>query len=115
MPALEIFTNVKEDSIPADFFPNLSSVFQKAIGKPEKFICIRLVPNQMMSFAGSTEPCAVANVRSIGNLGLEENKVITQIITAEMTKIGVKADRMYVTFRDLARQDVGWNNTTFAS
>lgn len=38
MPALEIFTNVKEDSIPADFFPNLSSVFQKAIGKPEKVI-----------------------------------------------------------------------------
>ncbi|XP_041456406.1 macrophage migration inhibitory factor-like [Lytechinus pictus] len=115
MPTLQIFTNVKEGEFPDGFFAGLSSVFQKAIGKPEKYICIHVVPNQMMSFGGSTEPCAIANVTSIGKLGVEENKVLTQVITTEMLKIGVNADRMYVVFRDAARQDIGWNNTTFAS
>nr|ANB86946.1 macrophage migration inhibitory factor [Paracentrotus lividus] len=115
MPSFQIFTNVKEADLPENFFSDLTSVFQEAIGKPQKYICVHLSPNQMMSFAGSTDPCAVVNVMSIGKLGVEENKVITKIVTGEMAKIGVNADRMYVMFRDAARQDVGWNNTTFAS
>ncbi|XP_011677225.2 macrophage migration inhibitory factor-like [Strongylocentrotus purpuratus] len=114
MPLLQIFTNVKETDLPAGFFADLSSVFQKAIGKPQKYICIHLAPNQMMSFEGTTAPTAVANVVSIGQLGVQENKVITQIITAELAKVGVKADRMYVVFREMTDQDVGYNNTTFA-
>eukprot|EP00057_Strongylocentrotus_purpuratus_P003435 XP_003726644.1 PREDICTED: macrophage migration inhibitory factor-like [Strongylocentrotus purpuratus] len=115
MPLLQIFTNVKEADIPAGYFANLTSVFQKAIGKPQKYICIHLAPNQMMSLDGTTTPTAVANVFDIGNfLGVEKNKDITQIITTELAKIGVKADRMYVVFKDMPLQDVGYNNTTFA-
>ncbi|XP_071479713.1 macrophage migration inhibitory factor-like [Diadema antillarum] len=115
MPILQVFTNVKDADIPQDWSCNLSSELAKQLGKPEKFVCISVVPNQTIMFGGSSDPCAMVNVTSIGKLGLEENKNLTKVITAAMAKMNVAADRMYVLFRDIARQDVGWNNTTFAS
>ncbi|XP_071479683.1 macrophage migration inhibitory factor-like [Diadema antillarum] len=114
MPILHVSTNVKDVDIPSDFQANLSSVFQKAIGKPEKYIMVHLLPNQMMMFGGSREPLAKVDLASIGNLGVEENKVLTQVISAELGKIGIKPDRIVVVFKDIAAQDAGWNNTTFA-
>ncbi|XP_072163459.1 macrophage migration inhibitory factor-like [Diadema setosum] len=115
MPILQIFTNVKDAAVPKDLLSNLTPELAKQLGKPEKAVLVSVVPNQMMMFGGSSDPCAVANMTSIGSLGVEENKKLTKIITAAMAKMNVAADRMYVLFRDIAPQDVGFNNTTFAS
>ncbi len=41
-------------------------------------MCVQ--PDQMMTFAGTTEPCALMWITSIGNLGVEENKAISAAI-----------------------------------
>ncbi|XP_071479693.1 macrophage migration inhibitory factor-like [Diadema setosum] len=115
MPLLQVFTNVKGSDIPSDFLSGMSTMFQKAIGKPMQYIEVHLVPNQMMMFGGSDAPCAYANLVCIGKLGKEENKLLTQAVSAELAKIGIKADRMYLVFRDLEPQNCGYNNTVFTS
>ncbi|XP_071502036.1 macrophage migration inhibitory factor-like [Diadema antillarum] len=115
MPLLQVFTNVRDSKIPDGFLSDMSDMFQKAIGKPMEAILVSVVPNQTMMFGGSSDACALAKMTSIGSLGIEENKNLTKVITAAMAKMNVAADRMYVIFRDIAPQDVGFNNTTFAS
>ncbi|XP_071479702.1 macrophage migration inhibitory factor-like [Diadema antillarum] len=116
MPLLQVFTNVRDSKIPDGFLSDMSDMFQKAIGKPMEYIEVHVVPNQMLMFAKSDAPCAVVNLVSIGQLGVEENKVISQTVSTTLKdKLGIPADRMYVIFRDIAPQDVGFNNTTFAS
>ena len=39
-----------------------------------------VTPGQMMTFGGTQEPCALMNIGSIGNLGVEDNKRISAII-----------------------------------
>nr|XP_054767472.1 macrophage migration inhibitory factor-like [Lytechinus pictus] len=114
MPILQILTNVTEDNIPKDYLTELTSVLAEATKKEKKYKCIHVSPNQQLSFGGSTAPCAIANVICLGQQGVEENKIITKLITAALGKINVTPDRMYVIFRDIAGQDVGYNNTTCA-
>ncbi|XP_072164160.1 macrophage migration inhibitory factor-like [Diadema setosum] len=115
MPLLQVFTNVKDSKIPDGFLSDMSDMFQKAIGKPMEYIEVHVVPNQMMMFAKSDAPCAVVNLVSIGQLGVEENKVISKTVSATLKdKLGIPADRMYIVFRDLEPQNCGYNNSTFA-
>ena len=39
-----------------------------------------VVPDQLMCFGGTEDPCALITVTSIGKLGVEENKVISGTI-----------------------------------
>ncbi len=41
-------------------------------------VCVQ--PDQMMTFSGTDEPCALMWITSIGNLGVEENKKISAVI-----------------------------------
>lgn len=45
-----------------------------------QYICVCVMPDQMMSFGGSQDPCALMHVMSIGNLGVEENKRISDAL-----------------------------------
>lgn len=55
---------------------------------------VSVIPDVSMSFGGSTEPCAIANLMSIGALGVEQNKkhakALFQLVENEL---GVKNDR----------------------
>ena len=47
-----------------------------------------------MSFGGSSEPCAVANLMSIGALGVEQNKKHSKVLFDLVEKeLGVANDR----------------------
>ena len=53
-----------------------------------------VVPDAMMAFSGTTEPCALLNVMSIGKLGAEENKVISAAIFKLIKeKLGIEGTR----------------------
>ncbi len=40
--------------------------------------CVCVMPDQMMSFAGTEELCALMHIGSVGKLGVEENKKFRQ-------------------------------------
>lgn len=52
-----------------------------------------------MSFGGSTEPCAIANLMSIGALGVEQNKKHAKVFFELVEKeLGVSNDRYSILF-----------------
>jgi phenylpyruvate tautomerase len=65
-------------------------------------------------FAGTDEPCALANMNSIGAIAMESNGAITKDVTELLEPFGLDAARIYINFFDLPRANVGWNKRTFA-
>lgn len=115
MPSLIINTNVPKNVIPEEFITELSSLVANMVGKPETYVAIHINPDQMMTFGGSSGPCAICAFNCIGKLGVEENKQYTATLMEKITKVlKIPADRMYINFTDLPRGDCGWNGKTFA-
>ena len=44
-----------------------------------QYISVCVVPDQMISFAGTEDPCALMHIGSIGKLGVEENKRMSEV------------------------------------
>ena len=63
------------------------------VNSPHKYIAVIVRPDEMMSFGGSTEPCAMVDFISAGKIGGEENKNYSKAIAALMEKLGVPSDR----------------------
>ncbi|KAK2537976.1 macrophage migration inhibitory factor [Columba livia] len=115
MPKLIVNTNVSKDKVPESFTGELTQQLSKAMGKPAQCIAIQISPDQVISFGGSTDPCAVCFLYSIGKIGEQENKVYSRLLCDLLNKqLKIPSDRIYVSFFDISAGNVGWNNTTFA-
>ena len=118
MPYLEITTNVAKADI-ADL-PGLQSTLTSALatslGKPEKFIMLRITPGEVMTFGGSDAPALSATLTSIGQLGTEElNQKQAEVIIPVLEKyLGMAKDRMFVFFKNVEREDLAWNGSLFS-
>jgi phenylpyruvate tautomerase len=113
MPVLTINTNLTRDKIPEDFCSKMTLVLADVLSKPVGYCVIHVVPDQMITWAGTNEPCAYITCLSIGRLGVEENKKHSKVIMGELNKLGIESTRMYISFVDPKAEDVGYNNTTF--
>mmetsp|Transcript_10547 Transcript_10547/g.12758 ORF Transcript_10547/g.12758 Transcript_10547/m.12758 type:complete len:92 (-) Transcript_10547:13-288(-) len=51
---------------------------------------------------------------SLGSINKENNGALTKAISALLAEFDVPANRIYVNFFDLERQNVGYNGATFA-
>ncbi len=67
-----------------------------------------------MIFGGSDAPAALGCVYSLGSISLESNGSMMKSFAGLLEPFGVSADRMYVNFFDMPRENVGWNGRTFA-
>jgi phenylpyruvate tautomerase len=65
-------------------------------------------------FGGSSEPCALGNLYSIGAISMKSNGEIHSAVSDLLEPYGVDASRMYINFFDMERANVGWNRKTFA-
>ncbi|CAG9104034.1 unnamed protein product [Plutella xylostella] len=116
MPHFRIETNLSKSKVPQDFVTKAIPVLAKALGKPEAYCVVSVIPDTIMSFGGSTEPCAIANLMSIGSLGVEQNKKHAKALFELVEKeLGISNDRMYITFQDEPTGNVGFKGTTFHS
>jgi len=114
MPTFNIFVTTPKKDIPENFILEASKFLANQLGKPESYVTVRLVPDQIMCHGGSTEPCGSLQVFSIGALGKKNNdhsKAIGEFIES---KLGIPKDRFYITFMDIPRGDCGYGGTTFA-
>ncbi|KAL4223994.1 hypothetical protein ACF0H5_017451 [Mactra antiquata] len=115
MPIFNVFTNLSKDKIPDFFLLDASKFIACLLGKPETYVTVRVVPDQMMSHGGSTEPCASVQLMSIGNLG-DQNKCHSENIGSFLKEqLGIPNDRYYIIFTDVARNDCGYSGKTFAT
>jgi phenylpyruvate tautomerase len=113
MPILQVFTNLPRSSIPDDLNVRLTKVLAQTLSKPESYCVVHIVPDQLLTWNGTNEPCAVVNLMSIGRLGVEENKKHSNAVMSELNQLGIPSTRMYISFVDPKPGDVGYNNSTF--
>ena len=61
-----------------------------------------------MSFGGTTDPCAVGCVYSIGQINQENNAAVTLAVSELLEKHGgVANNRIYINFFDVPRANCG--------
>lgn len=114
MPHLRIETNVPASKVSASLLTELTGLIAKTLGKPESYCVVTIVPDQLMAFGGTTEPCAIANLMSIGKLGTKENITHSKALFEKInSSLGILPSRMYITYQDEPTSNVGYNGTTF--
>ena len=115
MPTLTITTNVGKEKIPDGFLQKTAQLVAELLSKPLSYVVVHIIPDQMMSWGGSNDPCAFTTLGSIGSLGRKENVKISDRLSSHIDEaLGIKPDRMYINFVDYKRENVGYAGTTFA-
>ena len=115
MPTFVVNTNVSRDAVPESLLGELTQQLAKATGKPAQYIAVHIVPDQLMSFGGSSDPCALCSLLSIGKIGGPQNKSYTKLLCDQLSKhLHIPADRVYINYFDVNAANVGWNGSTFA-
>lgn len=96
------------------FMRKASKIVSEVLGKPETYVAIAVLDNQSMIWAGEDTPCCLGTLNSLGAINLENNGQITAQVSELLSEFSIPKDRIYITFNDIARENMGWNGKTFA-
>ena len=114
MPYLKIQTN---QNLPVDSARELakksSALVATLLGKPESYVMTAVEHNPAMTFAGTDEPLAFLELKSIGlpeSLTADTSRALCELVSAETA---VETARIYIEFSDAARKMWGWDKGTF--
>lgn len=112
MPYLTITSNQILDTDSAQL-KMLSKTVAEGLGKPERYVMVSVTHNPDMLFAGSNDPLAYCELKS---LGLQETQTadLSQRLCESLHRLyGIHPSRIYIEFRAPARAMWGWNSKTF--
>ncbi|EEQ92561.1 uncharacterized protein BDCG_07681 [Blastomyces dermatitidis ER-3] len=116
MPFLELLTNValsREQS--KDLALSLSKTAAEILQKPESLISVQVRADEILTFAGTHDPCFQLRITSLGNLTPENNICYSEAFTEFLkAKIGVENSRGYIVFYDPNYPNIGYKGTTAA-
>ncbi len=112
MPVLSIQTNVAVADAEA-FLKTASSMVADALSKPESYVMIHLVDGQTMSFAGTTEPLAYVELKSLGLTSGQTAELSKALCAFLSEQLSADASRIYIEFSAPERVMFGWNGGTF--
>ncbi len=111
IPLIKVKTNIAAVQVPDTFLKKLSAALATATGKPESYVMTLLDSGVPMTFAGSEEPCAYVEIKSIGSL--TPPAMSDQFCELIKSSLGIPKDRVYIGFEDVNVSDWGWNGRTF--
>lgn len=114
MPYLTIQTNKAIDEhSKTELMKQASQTVSEILGKPESYVMISLPPSMPMLFAGSDEPLAYLELKSIG-LPAEATTALSEALCTMINgSLGIAKERIYIEFADAQRHMWGWNGRTF--
>lgn len=114
MPYLKIQTNLPlTKKAERAILKTASQLVAELLEKPENFVMVALQPDTPMLFAGSDEPVAFLELKSIA-LPAQRTKVLCEALCKLIEgHLGVPSDRVYVKFIDVKRGMWGWKGDTF--
>ena len=109
---LETTTALPEDRRRA-LLASLSKAVAETIGKPEQYVMVTANPIAMV-MSGKAGDAAFVDIRSIGGLGDDVNRKLSQKVCKLLKdSLGILPDRVYLNFTDVDAGNWGWNGTTF--
>ena len=110
MPLLNISTNSKIENEQI-LLAKSSDFISSLTGKPINFIMVKLTHSLSMNFAGTDEPCAFIEIKSIGSL--VPSKMSKPICEFFSNELGIPTERIYISFQDVDSKNWAWNSKTF--
>jgi phenylpyruvate tautomerase PptA (4-oxalocrotonate tautomerase family) len=114
MPFLRIQVNTGLASGQAkDLAAKASALVAGQLGKPERYVMVSVEHNPAMQFAGSDDPLAYLELKSIGlpeSATADASRALCELVS---TETGVHPERIYIEFSDAPRKMWGWNSGTF--
>ncbi len=114
MPYLKIQTNLPlSKKAERSVLQDASALVAKELGKPEEFVMVALQPDTPMMFAGSDDPVAFLELKSIG-LPADKTKRLSRTLCDLINRhLGIRPERVYVKFIDVLHSMWGWKGDTF--
>lgn len=114
MPFLKIQTN-RELALDSakDLASKASALVACQLGKPESYVMTSVENNPAMTFAGTDEPLAFLELKSIElpeAITADTSRALCELVSAETA---IDAARIYIEFSDAPRRMWGWNKGTF--
>ncbi|KAH7646653.1 macrophage migration inhibitory factor-like protein 1 [Dermatophagoides farinae] len=75
---------------------------------------ISVLPNQLITFGGTNEPCALVSLQSIGNISADENRESCRRIFDHLqNELNISSKRVFINYIDLAAYNVAWNGRIY--
>lgn len=112
MPYLHIRTNqTAEDA--AGLIRQASALCARMLGKPEAYVMVSLEDGCRMSFAGSSEPLAYLELKSLGLPSEQARDYSRQLCEFISQQLAVSPSRIYIEFSAGDRALWGFNSSTF--
>ena len=114
MPLLKLETTVAlSDDRRQQLLASLSRIVADAIGKPEQYVMVTIGPAAIL-MSGKAGDAAFADIRSIGGLGPDVTRQLSQKVCALLAQsLRVPQDRVYLNFTEVEAGNWGWNGNTF--
>jgi phenylpyruvate tautomerase PptA (4-oxalocrotonate tautomerase family) len=114
MPYLKIQTNLPlGKKAERTVLKNASRLVAEQLGKPESYVMVAVEADTPMLFAGSDDPVAFLELKSIG-LPARKTKALSQALCQLVEGyLGISCDRVYVKFIDVKHGMWGWKGDTF--
>ncbi len=114
MPYLKIQTNLPlSKQAEHNVLKQASALVARELGKPEEFVMIALQPDTPMLFAGTDDPVAFLELKSIGLPGDKTKRLSSTLCGLINEHLGIRPERVYVKFIDVRRGMWGWKGDTF--
>lgn len=113
-PSLVVHTNVDMGSKKRAFMLAASRSVAEVLKKPESYVAVCVMDGLDIVWGGSDDDCALCRVTSLGGINLENNKALSEDVCELLAEFGIAGTRVYVTFEDIARENMGYDSATFA-
>lgn len=112
MPYLSVQTNTAIAD-EAALLSRLSAQVARLLGKPESYVMLHIESDAAMLFAGSAEPLAYVQLKSLG-LPQAETAAFSAVLCSLLNdELGIDVERIYIEFSGPERHMWGWNGSTF--
>jgi len=83
------------------------------LGKPESYVMVHLDAGAAVRFAGSSEPAAYVQLKSLGLPEAQTAAYSAKLCNLLQAELGIGAGRTYIEFSGPERHMWGWNGSTF--
>jgi len=114
MPYVKIQSNKTIDEPTGKaLLSKVSRLTAEGLGKPESYVMVALEPTVPMIFAGTDEPLAFLELKSIGLPESKTSELSSALCNAMEETLGINKDRVYIEFSDAPRKMWGFNGGTF--
>ncbi len=112
MPYLKLNTNVPITN-PPKMLADLSKLMAQETGKPERYVMVALQENNAMLFAGTDDPLAYLECKSIGLSASQAKSISAAVSKLLAASLQLSGDRIYIEFSNCPGEFWGWNGSTF--